>query len=107
MPGFSGRELSWLMASSTRLEPYAPAPMVPFAMPILSERPAVAVPHALVDKVDRLVQAAYDAGDRGAGRRLATALRNLQDRAGRGGPSPSARDRPPDGPWNPVAANDP
>jgi len=86
MPGFPGKRFSWLLTGSARFDPAAGTR----ATSILPPRASAAVPHTLADKLEGLVQAAYDAGDRGTGRHLAIVLRNMQRRTGQGGPLSTA-----------------
>ncbi len=109
MHRFPGKGISWLVTGSARFDPNAGR----HATSILPPRAPTVVPRTLADKVEDLVQAAYDAGDSGTGRHLAVVRRNMQRRAGQGGPlslaraaTYGARAEPPAGRSAPRAAND-
>ena len=109
MRQFPGKRISWLLTGSARFDPDAGRR----ATSILPPRAPTVVPRTLADKVEGLVQAAYDAGNSSTGRHLAIVRRNMQRRAGQGGPlslaraaTHDARAELPAGRSAPRAAND-
>ncbi|MDE2581115.1 MAG: hypothetical protein KGL52_05735 [Rhodospirillales bacterium] len=79
MRGYSGKRFPWLMSGAARFDLYDTVP----ATYATSHLAPTATRKSLTEKLEALVQDAYDKFDREAGRRLAAVLDNHRRRLSR------------------------